>query len=65
MEKLSIGLIITGAFKKGFKNSLAIFVNGLLWVITIWIPYLNVGTTIGLFFGIPAIMTPPSNHRAM
>jgi uncharacterized membrane protein len=30
-------------------------VNVLLWVLTVWIPYLNVGTTIGLSVGIVAM----------
>jgi hypothetical protein len=34
------------------KNLGPILVNVLLWVLTIWIPYLNVGTTIGLLVGI-------------
>jgi hypothetical protein len=36
----------------GSKNIGPILVNVLLWVITLWIPYLNVGTTIGLMVGI-------------
>ena len=32
----------------GLKNALAIIVNVILWALTFWIPYLNVGTTIGL-----------------
>lgn len=45
-------LTIEGFFKEavaiGLKNMLAIIVNGILWVLTIWIPYLNVGTTIAM-----------------
>jgi hypothetical protein len=36
----------------GMSNIVSIFVNVLLWILTIWIPYLNVGTTIGLWVGI-------------
>jgi len=36
------------------KNAGPITVNLLLWILTIWIPYLNVGTTIGLSAGIVA-----------
>lgn len=46
MEELTVGSIIGGAFKKGGKNLLPILVNHLLWILTIWIPYINVGTTI-------------------
>ena len=36
----------------GLKNIGPILVNVLLWILTMWIPYLNVGTTIGLMTGI-------------
>lgn len=46
------GLTFEGMFKDGFsigiKNITAVIVNMLLWVLTVWIPYLNIGTTIGL-----------------
>lgn len=32
----------------GLKNFLSVFLACILYVITIWVPYLNVGTTIGL-----------------
>ena len=56
MTELSVGMIITSAFEKGLKNLVPLLVNVILWILTIWIPYLNVGTTIGLFFGITAKM---------
>jgi hypothetical protein len=31
--------------------------NIILWIITIWIPYLNVGTSIGMFAGVVAKMS--------
>ena len=34
------------------KNLVPILVNAVLWVLTIWIPYLNIGTTIGMMVGI-------------
>jgi hypothetical protein len=50
------GLNIFATIKEGFSigigNIVPIIVNVLLWVLTIWIPYLNVGTTIGLWVGI-------------
>jgi hypothetical protein len=51
-EKLAIIATIRDGIAIGAKNTGAILVNVLLWVITLWIPYLNVGTTIGLTAGI-------------
>ena len=48
MAELTVGNIISGGFSKGFKNVLPLVVNMILWILTIWIPYLNIGTTIGL-----------------
>ena len=45
---LKIGDIITNGFQIGLKYFLPLLVNYVLWIITIWIPYLNVGTTIGI-----------------
>jgi hypothetical protein len=56
MVNLEVGKIINNAFGIGFKNSLSYIVNFLLWAITIWIPYLNIGTTIGLI-NLPAKMS--------
>ena len=47
MEGLTVGTLIKGGFSKGFKNVIPLTVNLILWILTIWIPYLNVGTTIG------------------
>lgn len=52
MNQLSVGTILATAFQRGFKNLPAIIVNTLLWILTIWIPYLNVGTTIGMTVGL-------------
>jgi hypothetical protein len=46
--ELTVGTLIKGGFSKGFKNIIPLTVNVILWLLTIWIPYLNVGTTIGL-----------------
>ena len=46
-----IGTIKEG-ISLGIKNIGPILVNVLLWVLTCWIPYINVGTTIGLSVGI-------------
>jgi hypothetical protein len=51
-EKFTVIDTIKDGIAIGSKNIGPILVNVLLWVITIWIPYLNVGTTIGLMAGI-------------
>lgn len=45
---MNVGSIISNAVQKGLKNFLPLLVNFILWALTVWIPYLNVGTTIGL-----------------
>lgn len=32
----------------GLKNFLSVFLACILWILTIWVPYINVGTTIGI-----------------
>jgi len=56
-SKLDIGNTITEGFNNTIQYIGPILVNFLLWVVTIWIPYLNVGTTIGFFSGIVAKMS--------
>ena len=51
-QKLAVIPTIKEGITIGTKNIGPILVNLLLWVLTCWIPYLNVGTTIGLFVGI-------------
>jgi len=46
---LTVGGIINNAFKIAFENLGAIIGAIFLWIITIWIPYINIGTTIGLY----------------
>ena len=46
---LTVGNILSNAFRIGIKNAPSLIGAILLWVLTLWIPYLNVGTTIGLF----------------
>ena len=48
MAELTVGSIIGGGFSRGFRNVIPLTVNIILWALTIWIPYLNIGTTIGL-----------------
>ncbi len=57
MKDFSAGTIISAAFERGIKNYLPVLVNLFLWIITIWIPYLNVGTTIGITEGMVAKMS--------
>ena len=51
-ENLAIIDTIQEGIAIGTRNIGPILVNVVLWVLTIWIPYLNVGTTIGLTAGI-------------
>lgn len=48
MNQLTIGNIITNAIQLGVKNMASIVGAVILWLLTIWIPYLNVGTTIAM-----------------
>jgi uncharacterized membrane protein len=48
MQTLSVGNIISGAMRIGMKNAGTILGAGIMWLLTIWIPYLNVGTTIAM-----------------
>lgn len=54
MNELSVGAIVGNGVKQGLSSAGAIIVNVILWVLTAWIPYLNVGTTIGLTVGLVA-----------
>ncbi|MDR2079092.1 MAG: hypothetical protein LBP74_05165 [Treponema sp.] len=51
-KKLGVVPTIKDGIAIGAKNLGPILVNVLLWALTVWIPYLNVGTTIGLMVGI-------------
>ncbi len=48
-EKLDIMKTIREGIQYGLKNFLPLLLMMVLYVLTIWIPYLNVGTTIGLY----------------
>ena len=50
--KLAVVPTIKEGITIGAKNVGPILVNVLLWAVTVWIPYLNVGTTIALSVGI-------------
>jgi len=51
-KKLEVMPTIKDGIDIGVKNIGPILVNLILWILTCWIPYLNVGTTIGLAVGI-------------
>ncbi len=53
-KKLAIGGIVKDGLDIGLKNAVPILVNSLLFLLTVWIPYLNIGTIIGMAVGIPA-----------
>lgn len=45
--------ILSDSFTTAAKNIGSLLAAGLLWLVTVWIPYINVGTTIALFYGLP------------
>lgn len=47
-EKLSVAMILRDGLTVGLQNFLVIFLAAILYIVTIWIPYLNVGTTIAM-----------------
>ena len=55
MEKIDIIKTIKDGCTLGFKNFWPIFLTVLLYAITCWIPYVNIGTTVGLYKAIIAI----------
>ena len=48
-RKLDFGATLGDAFRTGFQNILNLLLTILLYGITLWIPYLNIATTIGLY----------------
>ncbi len=48
MKELRFSDAISTSFKLGINQFWSVLGAILLWIITIWIPYINVGTTIGL-----------------
>ncbi len=48
MTELTVSGIVKQGFAIGIKNLASLLLAAILWVLTIWIPYLNVGTTIGI-----------------
>lgn len=54
-EKLDIMQTIKDGVRYGLKNFFPLLLMVILYVVTLWIPYLNVGTTIGLYKAIIGI----------
>lgn len=48
MKKLSISAVYVDSLTMAFRNALSLIGAIVLWLLTIWIPYINVGTTIGI-----------------
>lgn len=47
-RKLTFSDVLSEGFSIGIKNSLSLIGTLSLWILTIWIPYINVGTTIAI-----------------
>ncbi len=52
-KRLDVSVALKGAFEIGLKNVFTILGASLLWGLTVWIPYLNIGTTIAFFTVLP------------
>ncbi|MBO4427863.1 MAG: hypothetical protein J5771_05230 [Bacteroidales bacterium] len=48
-QKIDIKETIVAGVQYGMKNIVNLLLMVLLYVVTVWIPYLNIGTTIGLY----------------
>jgi uncharacterized membrane protein len=51
-KKLQVEGIIKSGIDISMSNLGPILVNTLLYIVTVWIPYINIGTTIGMISGI-------------
>lgn len=47
-KKISVMSVLSEGISLGMKNAVSLLVATVLWIVTIWIPYLNVGTTIAM-----------------
>lgn len=56
MNELTIGAIVTNGIQIGLRNFVPLLINAFLYVLTAWIPYINVGTTIGLVNLVPKMV---------
>ena len=48
MKKLDFGETLKDSIEIGVKNAPSVVVAVALWLVTIWIPYINIGTTIAI-----------------
>lgn len=48
MKKLDFAETLKDSIEIGVKNAPSIVVAVILWLVTIWIPYINIGTTIAI-----------------
>lgn len=48
VKKITVGGVLQEGFGLGLKNAPSLVGAAFLWLVTIWIPYLNVGTTIAM-----------------
>jgi len=55
MKDFTVKNIITNGIKIGLANFVSLLLAYILWLITFWIPYLNVGTTIAIYNLVPAM----------
>lgn len=56
-RKITVSSVLSEGIGLGLKNAPSLLGAVILWLLTIWIPYINVGTTI-------AIQTIPIELRA-
>lgn len=54
-KKLDFMATLKETIDYGIKNVASLLLMAVLYVLTVWIPYLNVGTTIGLYKGVVEI----------
>ena len=47
-RKITVAGVISEGIGLGIKNAISMLGATILWLLTIWIPYLNVGTTIAM-----------------
>ena len=47
-QKITLSGVLSEGISIGIKNLASLLIASLLWLVTIWIPYLNVGTTIAM-----------------
>jgi hypothetical protein len=56
-ETLSVGNILSHSFRWGLGQYVRILLMLILWALTVWIPYVNIGTTIAILAGAPILLS--------